>query len=266
VGNSCFSLNAEWRRTLTQLLAEGAQIAPRGKPTLELSHHTINVDMRFPVLTVPERRLSYRFMVAEAYWILTGDNSVAGIAPWNERIAQFSDNGQTFFGAYGPRIAEQMDYVVDKLRTDRETRQACLTIWRPNPPPTKDYPCTVAVVFSIRDGRLSNHVFMRSNDVWLGMPYDVFNFSMLAHLVCCWLNHGKPDAAPDLVSPGTLYLTAASSHLYEEHWPAALVLPDSIHPSPAPTPRVLHLDEASLLSTLRALRDSSPGHELRWWE
>src|SRR3546814_5271713 len=65
------------------------------------------------------------------------------IAPWNRHISQFSDDGVVFAGAYGPRINLQLDYVLNKLREDPDTRQAGLTIWRPNPQPSKDIPCKI---------------------------------------------------------------------------------------------------------------------------
>jgi thymidylate synthase len=222
------------------------------------------MDMRYPVLRVPERKLNYQFMAAEALWILSGDNRVETIAPYNKRIADFSDDGTTFFGAYGPKIMEQIDYVVGKLVEDKDTRQAGLTIWRENPGQTKDVPCTVAIFFGIRNGTLNAHVFMRSSDVWLGIPYDVFNFSMLSHLVCGIMTQLHPNLPT--VTPGMLYLTAASSHLDETNWEAAqscLVAPALVQ---AATPVVLFRDPQALMNTLVDLRKSVPGTDIRWWE
>jgi thymidylate synthase len=105
---------------------------------------------------------------------------------------------------------------------------------------------------------------MRSSDVWLGVPYDVFNFSMLAHLVCGLLNeHRKFDNA---VKPGQLFLTAASSHLYETNWAdAKLCLASEVLEQPE-TEMVLWNDAAHLMKVLAALRDTKAGDELRWWE
>lgn len=203
-----------WVKAVKAIFADGQGVAPRGKHTIELLGPTCEVDMNSPVVAVADRQLSYKFMAAEALWILSGSNKVADIAPYNPRIADFSDDGQIFFGAYGPWVVDQLDYVVRSLLRDRETRQAVMTIWQRNPAPSKDIPCTVALTFSIRAGTLHCHAFMRSSDVWLGLPYDIFNFSMVAAKVACQynLNHSKP------VSLGTLRVTAASSHLYQVNW------------------------------------------------
>lgn len=255
-----------WTFLLYDLLNYGQLVSPRGNPTLEMPQKTIQVDMRQPVIIDPKRKLSYQFMAAEAYWILSGDDSVAGIAPWNKNIAQFSDDGERFFGAYGPKILDQLNYVVEKLRSDLDSRQAGLTIWRENPPQTKDYPCTIAIWFQVRAGKLNCHVFMRSSDAWLGIPYDVFNFSMLAHLVCCELNVDGSERHH--FEPGTLYLTAASSHLYEEHFESAYHCSIDRHPDASfpETPPMMHLDKRHLMSLLKELRGTSPGSPLRWWE
>ena len=259
-----------WLQTLKTVVNQGALIAPRGMQTLELTHHCVVVDTRKPVMTIPARKLSYSFMVAEAFWILTGDDQVAGIAPYNPNIAQFSDDGKTFFGAYGPKILDQLPYVVNKLLADPSTRQAGLTIWRESPPTTKDVPCTIAIFFSLRDDQLHTHVFMRSSDLWLGLPYDVFNFSMLTHLVCAKLNSVSPKVKPlglELIRPGKLYLTAMSSHLYETNWQAAnqcLLLGGGTEQPP--TPELYWHNPTHLLMCLERLRHTKPGHQLRWWE
>jgi len=256
-----FSFSKTWQAHVARVITEGNVVAPRGKWTKELLQETVEVNMFYPVLTVVERNLNYRFMAAEAFWILSGDNRVETIAPYNSRISEFSDDGETFFGAYGPRVLEQFDSALKKLLADRDTRQAGLTIWRENPPQTKDVPCTVAIFFSIRESQLNVHVFMRSSDVWLGLPYDVFNFSMLGYLMCGSLHwHGVN------VTPGRLFVTAASSHLYAENVNAALGCLNAAPGEPLAPPPELWRDPRLLMTTLRDLREAKAGDPLRWWE
>ena len=258
------NINDQWLDAAREVIRHGREVEPRGKRTYELPQYTVRVDMRWPVLTIEERLLSYQFMAAEAYWILTGDKHVSTIAPYNRHISQFSDDGETFAGAYGPRIMEQLDYIVNKLIEDPDSRQAGLTIWRPNPEPSKDIPCTVAIWLQVRDKRLHTHVFMRSSDIWLGLPYDLFNFSMLAHLVCCRL---RTSLMHQDLQPGSLYLTAASLHLYEEHRPKLQEIVNCTIGGydQNPTPEALYQDEYTLINTLKELRNSKVGNKLRWW-
>lgn len=253
-------MNVEWLRLISTTLEHGEERAPRGKLTRDLRQHTIVIDARFCVLAIPARKLNYHFMAAEAYWILSGDDRVATIAPWNIKIAEFSDDGERFFGAYGPKVKAQLPYVIEKLLEDRDTRQAGLTLWRESPPKTKDIPCTISIFFSLVDNQLSCHVYMRSSDQWLGLPYDLFNFSMLTHLVCCRYNerHGG-----DTISPGWLFLTAASSHLYEPQWGLAQACLDENRVELTySTPELMYVDENYLMATLKRLRDDKTN---RWW-
>ena len=261
-----YSMNHVWMVHLTSTVMSGDVVRPRGRGTREVLHRTVRVDMRRSVLSLPARKLSYRYMAAEAYWILTGDNTVAGIAPYNTHIATFSDDGQTFFGAYGPPITAQLPYVLQTLRNDRDSRQAGLTIWQPCPPPTKDVPCTVAMFFQIRGTHLFMSVYMRSSDVWLGLPYDVFAFSMVGHLVCAEYN-AMVDQDCARITPGALALTAASSHVYDDNGDDIRRTVQIGCDAPSvESPATLFASPTALLCTLDELRRSTSGDPCRWWE
>lgn len=265
------AFNRIWFDVLNKLLMSGRRQSPRGKETRELLHQTITVPLTDCVLTSRVRNLNYRFMAAEALWILSGDNALAPLLEVNPRMAEFSDDGVTLAGAYGPRIHSQMQYIIFKLQQDRDTRQATLTIWDRNPEPSKDIPCTVAMSFNIRDNRLNVHVYMRSSDAWLGLPYDVFSFSMVGLSVVGTLNLA---AGHINVVPGDLYLTAMSQHLYQEHYIKAgdcQLEPGLFDPSGhALVPNELwsNYDRGAmpLFDRLEQLTRSRRGDPIRWWD
>jgi thymidylate synthase len=97
------------------------------------------------------------------------------------------------------------------LREDSDTRQAVMTIWTPNPGPTKDVPCTVAFQFLLRGGALNMIATMRSSDAWLGFPYDLFNFSQLLNWVAGQIG----------VEVGWIQMDLGSSHLYQRNFMAS---------------------------------------------
>lgn len=237
------SIDFSWAAQVDRLLRKydaGETVSPRGQETSELLHSTVEVDLRYPALVNPKRGISHDFMAAESRWIVTGDDRLSPLEPHAPSIGAFADvdptlckytrsgknqqegsvvpsdgdglelRGTRFYGAYGPRFVEEMPRVVRCLGEDTDTRQAWLTLWRTNPPPTRDVPCTIALGFTIRNGRLNCHAYMRSSDVWLGLPYDVFTFSVLTYRIGQEVAqlYGKHYGL------GDLYLTAASSHLY----------------------------------------------------
>jgi thymidylate synthase len=63
-------------------------------------------------------------------------------------------------------------------------------------------------------------VSMRSSDVWLGLPYDIFNFSMVAKLIQLELRRRGHADYP----LGVLTIFAGSSHLYKKDIEKALLL------------------------------------------
>lgn len=206
------SIDRAWRGVVLDLLQNGEEVRPRGQRTKELTHYSFVLsDPAANIMMNPIRAVSQPYAVAEFLWILLGRKDVATIAPFNKRIADFSDDGAEFFGAYGPWVAAQLPYVIKTLQADPDTRQAVMTIWRQSPPPTKDVPCTVAIQYLLRNGRLHAQTFMRSNDAWLGLPYDVFTFTRLQAYV----------AAAIGVPMGRYVHTVGSMHLYERDWERA---------------------------------------------
>lgn len=217
------AVNHIWSRALKIILEHGTTEKPRDRETKEILGYQTQIPMSQPVLTNPWRKLGYKFMCAEAAWILSGDNRVATIEPYSKQIAQFSDDGVRYFGSYGPKIIDQLAHVIASLKEDQSTRQAVINIWRENPRKTKDIPCTLGCQFMIRKEKddLMLHCFdtMRSSDIWLGWPYDIFNFSMLSAYIAIELRRSVPKYKD--LKLGRLTLTAASQHLYKEHYKSA---------------------------------------------
>ena len=204
------------------LYARPTTVSPRGQETREIIDlHLTVTDPYQNILVHPVRSPSYRFMVAEWLWIWFGREDVASISRYNSRIKEFSDNGITFQGAYGPRIGvfshrtiSPWCHVVDRLVSDPDTRQAVLPIFREKDLTggyTRDVPCTISIQFLYRNGQLETVVNMRSSDVWLGLVYDFFNFSMLANVMAA--NFGW--------QLGPLHMNLGSSHLYRTNFDKA---------------------------------------------
>lgn len=230
LGSTVFtSANDAWKFILEQLLTCGKLVhgqgsaGASGRDSYEVMNASVTFSIEKPIITYHERRLNYKFMAAEAYWICTGSDKVDDIAPYCSKIAAYSDDGVTFFGAYGPRFFEEFDTALSKLLQDRNTRQSVITIWRKNPPNTKDTPCTLNIVFSIRDNKLHSHVHMRSSDAWMGVPYDFFNYSMMTIMMACAYNAQSQDK----VELGSLCWSAVSSHIYSNHVEDARKIVDS---------------------------------------
>lgn len=212
--------NDVWVDLLTKVYSSQSTVSPRGLQTKELLGSQTRIDMARPVVTYSARKLGRRFAVAEAAWIIGGRNDLASILPYSKDIAKFSDDGRFFSGAYGVKVVDQLRYVCDSLRQDQDTRQAVINIWRENPRPSADVPCTLSLQFLIRNKRLQCCATMRSSDVWLGVVYDWLNFSSLSTYILLML---REKGVADL-ELGELILTAGSQHLYESNFKAVEAL------------------------------------------
>jgi thymidylate synthase len=204
------NINETYQQHLTDILTKGSYATCRGHEIIECIGKSITIPMSEPLITLAGRRLNYKFACGEAAWIMSGSNRVEDIAYCNKRIANFSDDGEFFFGAYGVKIVEQLPYIIRAFEKDPATRQAVLTIWRERPYDSKDIPCTVSIQWLLRDGKLHVIDNMRSSDCWLGLPYDLFNFSLLSAGLAIMLSNRLGQK----ITLGNLTLTAGSSHLY----------------------------------------------------
>lgn len=216
---STFNAALSWHRLLNHLLYYGREVKPRDLSSREECNVTFHVENALSnVIYHKARGLSYRFSVAEWLWMWYGRNDVKSIVQYNPNIAYFSDDGIIFNGAYGPKIVSQWNHVVDTLKEDRDSRQAIISIYDVPKGKTKDVPCTLTFQFLFRNNRLNMTVNMRSSDVWLGLPYDQFNFSMLLNILAYQLD----------MRVGSLTMNLGSSHLYETNYEGAEAVVNSI--------------------------------------
>jgi len=207
--------NICYLKLLNTIISNGREQTCRNNRSLELIGNKTTISMNQPLLTLKGRNLGYRFALAEAAWVLQGDNKVENLKPYSKIIEKFSDDGITFFGAYGPPIVDQIEYIGRAFKKDLFTRRAVMSLWRLKPPESFDIPCTISVQFLLRPNKynlleLDIINYMRSSDAWLGIPYDWFTFSMLGAYIAIYL---KTILKMDLLL-GDLTIMTGSQHLY----------------------------------------------------
>lgn len=208
--------NSIWQEKLSECLDNYDFVSkPRGMQVREIISGSYKVPMP-AFIDLKERKVNLAFMFAEAAWIVSGSNRLEDITPYMKMYSNFSDDQIFLRGAYGPKIVDQLGYVVDSLEKDKDSRQAVLNIWRERPGVSKDIPCTTQMQFLIRDGKLNLVTTMRSNDIVLGYTYDVFTFSMVAKSVQLLLKERGIE-----ISLGDLYVNVGSLHIYKTHYDEA---------------------------------------------
>jgi thymidylate synthase len=200
---------------VNHVLRHGKPAAPRGFNTLEIEDAVIYIDDIFAALPIGVGRGTVPGIGAvEACQLLGGVSTPETVIAVGPQFKNYAEDNGIFHGAYGRRTNGQYDYAIEKLKNDRDTRQAVVTIWNPeydNQEGKRDYPCTVLHQFRIRDNKLNMSVYMRSNDVWLGAAYDFFQFTRVQLAMCSVLG----------VEPGAYAHHVGSLHIYESNYAAA---------------------------------------------
>lgn len=161
-----------------------------------------------------ERKMPLRYALGEMLWYISAQNTVNGISKYSKFWSKIANEDGTVNSNYGWCIKEkygfdQLDYVLKVLKESPNSRQAIIHIKEPVDTfanPTKDLNCTCTLQFFLREGKLYMTTYMRSNDLWLGFPYDVFNFAALQIYVSMMLD----------VELGTYTHIAGSLHLYKK--------------------------------------------------
>lgn len=201
------NVRSDYIRLVNWVQGHGERVSPRGQLTYELSCFTV-IHHR-PTDSIVHgigRGENQKIAAAEALQLVGGFSDPERMAQIQPNFRNFMDGG-ALYGAYGPRIAHQMQRAVDKLKEDKDTRQARVSIWRDSDlfSDAKDLPCTLGFTFHVRNDKLSMHTHMRSNDVWWGFTYDITQFCALQLAVADLL----------MIDAGPYYHHVDSFHLYD---------------------------------------------------
>ena len=215
-------VNGAWTQAFDALVEQAKegnlQDSRDGAVVGEILNACFNIkDPTRNIVTNPVRSLTMRYAIGELAWYLSKSNRTRDIAQFAPKWEELSDDGTTNNSAYGFRIFEkfgfdQWEHIKQMLTDHPDSRQAVIHIKEPNPTPTKDMPCTVYLQFILRDNKLHLSVHMRSNDIWMGVPYDMFSFCFLQILMAMELGVG--------IGEYTHY--AGSLHLYKRNYETAL--------------------------------------------
>ena len=161
-----------------------------------------------------ERNWKPEYAEAEWKWYLSEDNSIGKLGEIYGTIPQIwykmADAAGKVNSNYGWQWGRnnQIDYIVDLLKNNKDTRQAAISIYdaKEHDCYSKDTPCTYAVQFTLLHGRLNMCVVMRSNDLWYGFCNDQYCFSKLQEMISLELG----------IETGTYYHFAHNMHLYND--------------------------------------------------
>ena len=196
-----------------------SDINPTKGPATEINGALLQIKNPRARLSRTEKKGTLFSCLGELLWYLAGSNKVDFIKYYIQNYDEYSDDGKTIYGAYGPRLfglngtINQVQNVIDTLKANDSSRRAVIQLFRgedlANNLETRreDFPCTCTLQFSVRNHQLHAMIMMRSNDAFLGLPHDIFAFTMLQELIARSLG----------VEVGPYKHAVGSLHLYTKH-------------------------------------------------
>jgi hypothetical protein len=147
--------------------------------------------------------------------MMSANNRLADIAFHEPRVKAFTDDALTVPGSsYGMRLRQPqpgLDQVlgaIGRLTEQTDSRRAAVSIFHPVDAvrTSNDIPCAFGLFFHNRGGRLLTTVMMRSNNAFTLLPFNIFEFSLLAEVVAVEAN----------LELGPITYFAGSMHLYDD--------------------------------------------------
>lgn len=197
-----------------------------------------NLEDGFPLVTT--KKVHMKSIVHELLWFLNGDTNIAylnsnGVSIWNEWADENGDLGHIYGyqwrswpGPDGKRF-DQISEVVRSLKNNPDSRRHIVSAWNVAEVPDMALPpCHVMFQFYVANGKLSCHLYQRSADVFLGVPFNIASYALLTMMIAQVAGY----------KPGEFVHSLGDTHIYLNHL-EQVKLQLSREPMPLPT---LHLN------------------------
>lgn len=138
-------------------------------------------------------RLNYDYADKMYQWMIAGATDHDIVLKDYPNVAKFMEKPKhpdlpaNFNTFYGPRIVEQLPYIIKELTDHPDTRRAVISILDKNdlllldkPDETLEFPCCDSATISIREGKLNIHLHMRSQNMGQVLKLDMYLWGRFA--------------------------------------------------------------------------------------
>lgn len=185
-------LNDVFRR----LISSGQEIYPSKGKAYELTGAVLELTNPRARMSRTEARALIFSWLGELLWYLAGSDDFSFIQYYIKDYKPDYDGATSVMAAYGPRLRpkrrDQLRWAVNLIKEKPDTRRAVIPIFHPKDTRSSlpEVPCTCTLHFLLRGRRLEMITHMRSNDAYVGLPGDIFAFTMIQEIVATALNVG----------------------------------------------------------------------------
>lgn len=236
----------QYLNLLKNILEDGYEKLDRtGTGTLSIfgAQLRFNLEEGFPVVTT--KKLAWNAVVSELLWFIEGSNDERRLAEilhgtkdpnkqtiwsanasaeyWTKKRLQRhpADLGRIYGVQWRrwrkPLIRinkvvlqnyDQLLELINGIKTDPNSRRHIITAWNPGELELMALPpCHMMSQFYVADGKLSCHMYQRSQDAFIGGPFNIASYALFTHMIAqvCDLQVGE------------LIISLGDAHIYSNH-------------------------------------------------
>lgn len=190
-----------------------------------------NLENGFPLLTT--KKLHLKSIIHELLWFLKGETNIKylvdnGVSIWNDWATEDGELGpvygkqwRSWEGANGQTV-DQISDLINEIKTNPNSRRLIVSAWNPTVLPDPKVspeenakngkqalpPCHCMFQFYVEGDKLSCHLYQRSADIFLGVPFNIASYALLLMMVA---------QVCDL-KPYEFIHTLGDSHIYNNHF------------------------------------------------
>lgn len=207
---------------LARVLAEGTPKEDRtGTGTISKFGEQLRFDLSrgFPLVTT--KRVHLKSVIHELLWFVAGETNVRplqknGVTIWDEWADEDGELGPVYGSQWrswptpnGERDSiDQLTEVIEQIASDPNSRRHVVSAWNVSEVPRmKLPPCHMFFQFNVTEGRLSCSMYMRSCDLFLGLPFNIASYALLTMMI----------AQQTDLEPGELIISIGDAHIYSNH-------------------------------------------------
>ena len=209
---------------LREILDNGLQKNDRtGVGTKSLFGRQIRFDLstEFPLITT--KKIHTHSLVHELLWFLSGSSNIQylkdnNVTIWNHWADEHGELGPVYGVQWRKWVAadgqehDQIAQLIDGIMHNPDSRRHIISAWNVGEIENmKLPPCHSFMQFYVIDGNLSCHLYMRSADIFLGVPFNIASYSLL----CAMIAQVTGLKAHELI------ISFGDIHLYNNHFEQA---------------------------------------------
>jgi len=231
----------QYHNLLEDILTNGEIRDDRtGVGTISVFGRSIRFDLRrgFPAITT--KKLAWKACVGELLWFIEGSSDERRLAEithgtsegtvtiwtpnaqasyWKHKAKFEGDLGRVYGVQWRDWVKtdkppvrvsiDQLQTLITQIKQDPYSRRHILSSW--NVAELEDMalpPCHIMSQFYVnKNNELSCHMYQRSVDVFLGLPFNIASYALLTHMIAHVCN----------LKVGELMISMGDTHIYKDH-------------------------------------------------